>query len=533
MGEVVEASMRQAVSHTHVEVSMAVSKSHPDIVLLDPERGLIAIDIHDSICGDATAEFVELNRRVDALHSDLPDDVEIPTARVLATRNGSTEPSVSLAGRITVPLSQLDDLQWLDLIEKKAVDKEAFEEARAVLFPNLNFTAKLRRGHQDDGSSQRNALRTVLDRDQARIADMRIADTALLTGPPGSGKTLVLAGRARLLAREHPNWNIQFLCYNKTLVPYLELLVKPWPNIHVRQIDDVAKEFGIKFSYRDDGITNRGLQTAQQRGSGIPHTFDAILIDEVQDFHTPWLKIAHALLKPNRGGMLMAGDPAQAIYNEVDQLERFLREVESLRIELTLPYRSTRPILAAIHALDPAFHIVGYMEAPDGPPVDLVWAESWDEQARCVAWEVKRMLATGDLQPSDIGILVTQYKGSYGRLQRELDSAGVPYAMLKSWDKDAFDLFSNTVKLLTVHSAKGYEFKAVVLFGLEKIPDPDKNDPESLQRARVAFVGATRAKDYLLITYTRDNRFLTRLSSDPHYVQRYAWPDDYAGGTGG
>ena len=139
------------------------------------------------------------------------------------------------------------------------------------------------------------------------------------------------------------------------------------------------------------------------------------------------------------------------------------------------------------------------------------------------------MLAGDELRPCDIGILVTQYKGAYGRLQRELEKSGVPYSMMKSWEKNLFDLFTNTVKLITVHSAKGDEFKAVVLFGLEAIPDPDPSDPESVQRARVAFVGATRAKDYLLITYTRDNKFLTRLSEDPDDVRRYAWPDDYEG----
>lgn len=94
-------------------------------------------------------------------------------------------------------------------------------------------------------------------------------------------------------------------------------------------------------------------------------------------------------------------------------------------------------------------------------------------------------------------------------------------------DKSDFDLFSNTVKLLTVHSAKGYEFKVVILFGLEALPDPDASDPETLRRARVAFVGATRAMDNLIITYTRDNKFLTRLSSDEKDVARYSWPDDY------
>ena len=43
----------------------------------------------------------------------------------------------------------------------------------------------------------------------------------MLSGPPGSGKTLVLAGRAKYLAARHPDWRIVVLCYNNSLVPYL------------------------------------------------------------------------------------------------------------------------------------------------------------------------------------------------------------------------------------------------------------------------------------------------------------------------
>src|SRR5262249_10171700 len=158
---------------------------------------------------------------------------------------------------------------------------------------------------------------------------------------------------------------------------------------------------------------------------------------------------------------------------------------------------------------DPSFAVVGLDEAPEGPPVDLVWAESWNEQANCVAWEVDQMLTAGGLEPRDIGILVTKYGGTYGRLKQALATHDVPYSAMEPRDKGEFDLFSNTVKLLTVHSAKGYEFRAVLLFGLEALPDPDESDPETRRRARVAFVGATRAMDTLLVTYTRDNKFLT------------------------
>ncbi|MGW5148242.1 3'-5' exonuclease [Rhodococcus koreensis] len=511
---------------SRLEISVRMSPAHPDLVLLDLNRGLIAIDVHDCVDDGGRSEFVELNRRIDALRADIQADEDLPIARVLAVNNGFSEPTLTIAKRVLVPTSQLIDMRWLDLIDNRSLDQDALEEVRAALFPRIVFTANLRRGVSDEGAEDRASLRVVLDRTQAHVAERDIKNALLLTGPPGSGKTLVLAARARHLGAEHPDWRIQVLCYNKTLVPYLRRLVADSPNVRVNRAWEIASEFGIRFSYDDDEATTAGLEAAERRG--LPQALDAVLVDEVQDFRIPWLTIAYTLMRPGRGGMLIAGDTTQALYHDGD-LRSFLQEIKAEHLEFKVPYRSTRQILTAVKSLDPSFTVVGLDEAPEGPPVDLVWAQNWDEQADCVAFEVNHLLTAGGLEPRDVGILVTKYGGTYGRIQRALDQYEIAYSAMAPRGKGEFDLFSNTVKLLTVHSAKGYEFRAVVLFGLETLPDPDETDPDTLRRARVAFVGATRAMDTLLITYTRDNKFLTRLSADEEYVSRYCWPDDYQG----
>lgn len=65
----------------------------------------------------------------------------------------------------------------------------------------------------------------------------------------------------------------------------------------------------------------------------------------------------------------------------------------------------------------------------------------------------------------------------------------------------------NFVKLMTLHAAKGLEFELVMLCGLEENVLPSGHSiyaPESLEEERrLLYVGITRAKENLLITYTR------------------------------
>lgn len=78
------------------------------------------------------------------------------------------------------------------------------------------------------------------------------------------------------------------------------------------------------------------------------------------------------------------------------------------------------------------------------------------------------------------------------------------------------NLSSDSVKLMTLHASKGLEFKQVYIIGvnLGLIPIMCKNDEEEAEEKRLFFVGITRAKDNLEMSYyTNTNSNL--ISSGP------------------
>jgi len=69
--------------------------------------------------------------------------------------------------------------------------------------------------------------------------------------------------------------------------------------------------------------------------------------------------------------------------------------------------------------------------------------------------------------------------------------------------QDDIHLNLNTVKLMTLHACKGLEFKNVYIIGTNNgyIPLPTKSGDEADEEMRLFFVGITRAKDNLEISY--------------------------------
>jgi hypothetical protein len=495
----------------------------PDLVAADGVRGLITVGIELASADPADREpFTTLNRKVAELRAEAPSVERFRPHRLVAfaaCAGSLLPPSLGERPR-ALGLADVESGAWLERLEQRPAGDGDLEELRRSLAPVLAFTVQPRRGLRDVDREERHLARTELDAQQATAATIPVSDVLVLSGPAGSGKTLVLAARARYLAARHPDWRLALLCYNNALVPYLRRLVDGYPNVKVSTFGKFSYGLGHKISL--EGGTAAAADLAAARARGIMPILDALLVDEAQDFDGSWIGFAVAALRPGRGGCVLAGDARQALYRdggslgEADGLDG--RRVSRLALER--PYRSTRQILAAAVTTQPPGAAPAPIGVLDGLPVSLVYADTWDEQARAAAWEISQMIKSGERSARDIAVLITQWRGTLRRMKTALEAAGVPYLVVDRGGYATFDPRSPEVKLMTMHAAKGHEFDMVVLFGLEALRHCEDRD------ASVAFTGMTRARDQLVVTYTRDSPYLDRLARCPE-VSGSTWPDDY------
>ncbi len=92
-----------------------------------------------------------------------------------------------------------------------------------------------------------------------------------------------------------------------------------------------------------------------------------------------------------------------------------------------------------------------------------------------------------------------------GRLQDYLEQAAL------ASDQDKYDAGADSVRLMTIHAAKGLEFPSVFVTGLEDktfpLSSPDDDDSRDLdEERRLFYVAVTRAHDELVLTYTQNRR---------------------------
>lgn len=424
------------------------------------------------------------------------------------------------------------------------------DRVRWHLFPEIRMqAAQASLGFEAEGEAfVLPDLMQVMDLQQEQTARALGEGHRVIHGSAGSGKTMILIFRAQQLAAaarvEQP---ILVLCYNRTLAQRIDAMLRgrgvdervvvrtfhSWCSDMVRayQLDKPRSRPQTDDYYEElAGIVQRSLDT----GMVPAGQYTALLIDEAHDFQDAWLQMASRLVSPASNSLLILYDDAQSIYQEKRRKFNFASvgiEARGRTSVLKLNYRNTAEVLAlAMHCAQGL--LTEKAETEDemqtvrpttagrrGPVPILLEAANARQEAELIAERVATACAEGTA-PGDIAVLC--------RIRKHMDVIEQAIAMrsIKCQSMNApgfrsFDWIDPSVKLITLHSAKGLEFPLVFVAGLDCMPFMSEPMEEEV---RLLYVGMTRATHQLVLSSAGSSPIVQRVKNSLEAVMQQFAP---------
>ncbi|MDO3408377.1 3'-5' exonuclease [Saccharibacillus sp. CPCC 101409] len=441
--------------------------------------------------------------------------------------------------------------------DNQLLSHEDIKAIRYHLFPEVRISAEFKDpAYYNDQLLLSLHNVQAMDLHQESLARQLGDKNRLIRGVAGSGKTLILSARARLLAKEHPEWKILVLCYGIPLSRVLRGMIdkmmvepedlfdfaamsvdgdgKPSAKKHSIETATFHEWLWSKLRMKDDGIET--LLEKIDRGEAILPKYDAILIDEGQDFEPSWLELLSKVLNPETQSLLLVEDKAQNIFKRKTSLSSSTGlDFRGRSKILSINYRNTAQIVnfawdfyrthsSLKDRVKEGSSVEGVEIIPPqstkrkGPEPIVKQCGNFNEEAAWVAAAIRKLHEEKKVPYAEIAILYrvrSTFSYSYvDRLRKELDRLEIPHDWIAEnvTSKRAYDRGADKVKLSTIDSSKGLDFKAVFIVNVESMPFKLEENVE--REVSLFYIGMTRAMDWLFLSYCRVEGFAGGLSKN-------------------
>tara|TARA_R110000851_G_C13098912_1_gene567936 strand:- start:5071 stop:7032 length:1962 start_codon:yes stop_codon:yes gene_type:complete len=423
-------------------------------------------------------------------------------------------------------------------------DESVYSEFKRLLSPPYHYASE---GKPPNYTEKQKRL--IQSASKARVK---------ICGLAGSGKTVVLAGRAVNAHKRHGG-RVLILTFNITLGSYIHDSISavredfPWSAFDISNYhrfitialnnSDIPIEVPEHLRY--DG-TNRdiarkiSLQREQYfedtyysntrvfEGVEIDAKYDTILIDEIQDYKPEWIKIIRSYFLEENGEMILFGDEKQNIYKRALDEERRSKVVEGFgrweKLTKSFRYAAESPIIPLVESFQKAFLLENYeVDRDESFQLSLtnIGIQSYGifdaTEMGKLAKEIISIAKNNNIHPNDISIISSQEEIlrsldnvlRNSELHRERTLCSFPshevtkhpkysesYEKISRAKKMGFNLNSGVMKLSSTHSFKGFESPFVFLL-------INSNDSPEM-----VFTGLTRAKENLMILLEKNSPYL-------------------------
>jgi len=411
------------------------------------------------------------------------------------------------------------------------------DRVRWHLFPEIRMqSTQIALDLQSDGKPLALPdLMQVMDLTQEQTARTLGEGHRVIHGAAGSGKTMILIFRAQqLAAAARADQPILVLCYNRALSQRIDAMLRERgvdERVVVRTFhawcQDMLKAYQLDKPRATGEAYYEELATIVQRAldTGLVPSgqYTALLIDEAHDFQDAWLQMSAKLVTPATNSLLVLYDDAQSIYQHKRRKFNFaklgIKAVGTTSI-FRLNYRNTAEVLAL--AMQCAQGIVSEKAGTDddmqtvqpttagrrGPMPTLITAAHGRQEAELIAERIAAEIADGT-SPGGIAVLC-RIKKHMDLIEQAIAQRHIGCQSMNGAGFKAFDWTAPSVKLITLHSAKGLEFPLVFISGLDCMPWMGEPLEEEL---RLLYVGMTRATQRLILTAAGSSPIVDRVKN--------------------
>jgi len=354
-------------SITYLYLEPQIKNLSPDFILIDPNRGVIIIEVK----AWSIDYFQTINHKnITTIKGEILENPTYKARRYFNTLQGLfrlTEALVDKSNKLKFKLHSVvaftelrkeevkknnlqdffnhyparvlysDELRKLKKIDEvfhydvAKIEASIIGAIRSSIFPEIKI--KKSKTLLSNGLFDEKII--ALDIEQERFIKNIPFGHYMITGIPGSGKTVAVIARAIYLAKLFPDWKILIVTYNKSLKNQikfkvesikndLEMLDVNIANIEVSTFHQIALKFSSlspsnykknSESFWRDILPNNAIKNSK------PY-YDAILVDEYQDFYKNWFELLLKLIKEYKDldnkvakNIFISGDRLQSIYN--------------------------------------------------------------------------------------------------------------------------------------------------------------------------------------------------------------------------
>jgi hypothetical protein len=310
---------------------------------------------------------------------------------------------------------------------------------------------------------------------------------AAVTGPAGSGKTLLALQIAKRLAAK--GQRTLLTCFNKRLGEHLRGSAAGIAGLDVSNFhhlcSELAKEAGLAMPketvepgspYFEHELPDLLADATRRLGP----RYDAIVVDEAQDFRSWWWPALLSLHRePDDGPLFVFADDNQNLYGGGE-----LPIDDELRIgPIAQNLRNTKEIAEFVSVFYEGKE-KPTVKGPAGRPVEILGYDDDEGLARLLGTVLRNLVEEEQVPMEDIAVLTPSGSGK-SRLRARAEVGG--YRLSETVEP-------GTVLATSIHAFKGLERPVVIVAEL--------GDKHLEDLRQYLYVGASRARNHLIVLAT-------------------------------